>query len=39
MFVDELETKLESGAADLVEDFAVKLPFATICDIMGLPVD
>ncbi len=37
-FVSELETKLESGEADLVEDFAVKLPLATICDIMGLPI-
>jgi cholest-4-en-3-one 26-monooxygenase len=39
-FVGELETKLATdGEADLVEDFAVKLPLATICDIMGLPVD
>ena len=29
----------KNGEADLVEDFAVKLPLATICDIMGLPVD
>jgi cytochrome P450 len=29
----------EQGTADLVEDFAVKLPLATICDLMGLPVD
>ena len=35
-FVDKLERE---GSADLVEDFAVKLPLATICDIMGLPVD
>ena len=37
-FVAELEAKLmRDGEADLVEDFAVKLPLATICDIMGLP--
>src|SRR5688500_18263376 len=35
-FVDLLQ---RNGEADLVEDFAVKLPLATICDIMGLPVD
>ena len=35
-FVDLLD---KNGEADLVEDFAVKLPLATICDIMGLPVD
>jgi cholest-4-en-3-one 26-monooxygenase len=35
-FVATLE---EQGTADLVEDFAVKLPLATICDLMGLPVD
>jgi cholest-4-en-3-one 26-monooxygenase len=39
-FVAELEAVLErDGEADLVEDFAVKLPLATICDLMGLPVD
>jgi cholest-4-en-3-one 26-monooxygenase len=39
-FVAELTAQLErDGEADLVEDFAVKLPLATICDIMGLPVD
>jgi cholest-4-en-3-one 26-monooxygenase len=39
-FVDELEAKLATGSqADLVEDFAVKLPLATICDIMGLPIN
>jgi cholest-4-en-3-one 26-monooxygenase len=35
-FVAQLE---EHGTADLVEDLAVKLPLATICDLMGLPVD
>jgi cholest-4-en-3-one 26-monooxygenase len=35
-FVDLID---KNGEADLVEDFAVKLPLATICDIMGLPVD
>lgn len=39
-FADEFVALLEQrGEADLVEDFAVKLPLATICDIMGLPVD
>ena len=39
-FIDEFVALLEkNGEADLVEDFAVKLPLATICDIMGLPVD
>ena len=39
-FIDELVELLErQGSADVVEDFAVKLPLATICDIMGLPVD
>ena len=39
-FVGEFSDKLEhDGTADLVEDYAVKLPLATICDIMGLPVD
>ncbi|MEO8692160.1 MAG: cytochrome P450 [Acidimicrobiales bacterium] len=39
-FIDEFVELLETtGEADLVEDFAVKLPLATICDIMGLPVD
>ncbi|MEO5838540.1 MAG: cytochrome P450 [Acidimicrobiales bacterium] len=39
-FIDEFVDLLEkNGEADLVEDFAVKLPLATICDIMGLPVD
>jgi cholest-4-en-3-one 26-monooxygenase len=39
-FTDEFVALLEQhGEADLVEDFAVKLPLATICDIMGLPVD
>ena len=39
-FVAEFEQLLEDqGEADLVEDFAVKLPLATICDLMGLPPD
>jgi cholest-4-en-3-one 26-monooxygenase len=39
-FVAEFEQLLESqGEADLVEDFAVKLPLATICDLLGLPAD
>ena len=39
-FLDEFVALLEAnGTADLVEDFSVKLPLATICDIMGLPVD
>ena len=39
-FIGELVELLEQhGEADIVEDFAVKLPLATICDIMGLPVD
>ena len=39
-FIDEFMALIEkNGDADLVEDFAVKLPLATICDIMGLPVD
>ena len=39
-FVREFEELLESqGEADLVEDFSVKLPLATICDLLGLPAD
>jgi len=39
-FVGELEATLtREGSADLVEDFAVKLPLATICDILGVPID
>jgi cytochrome P450 len=39
-FTAEFVAKLEAeGTADLVEDLAVKLPLATICDLMGLPVD
>src|SRR5579864_4437407 len=39
-FVAEFERLLDSeGEADLVEDFAVKLPLATICDLVGLPAD
>jgi cytochrome P450 len=38
-FTAELEDLLErEGEADLVLDYAVKLPLATICDLMGLPV-
>jgi len=39
-FVGEFTVQLETqSTADLVEDFAVKLPLATICDLFGLPVD
>ncbi|MPY93620.1 MAG: cytochrome P450 [Acidimicrobiia bacterium] len=42
-FVDEFEAALRDGArgrpADLVDDLAVKLPLATICEMMGVPVD
>ncbi|MEO5843130.1 MAG: cytochrome P450 [Acidimicrobiales bacterium] len=39
-FTDEFVDVLErDGFADLVTDFAVKLPLATICGLMGLPVD
>ena len=39
-FVDSFEAKLETdGHADLVEDLAVGLPLATICEMMGVPVD
>ncbi len=39
-FAGELVQKLErDGEADLVMDFAVKLPLATICDLLGLPAD
>ena len=39
-FAAEFEQKLErDGEADLVMDFAVKLPLATICDMLGLPAD
>jgi cholest-4-en-3-one 26-monooxygenase len=39
-FVDSFEAKLASeGRADLVEDLAVGLPLAAICDMMGVPVD
>lgn len=39
-FTDEFVDILErDGDADLVSDFAVKLPLATICGLMGLPVD
>ncbi len=38
-FTAEFEELLErDGEADLVLDLAVKLPLATICDLMGLPV-
>ena len=39
-FAAEFTEVLErDGEADLVLDYAVKLPLATICDLMGLPVD
>jgi cytochrome P450 len=39
-FAAEFEQKLErDGEADLVMDFAIKLPLATICDMLGLPAD
>jgi cytochrome P450 len=39
-FTAELEQQLErDGEADLVMDFAIKLPLATICDLLGLPPD
>jgi cholest-4-en-3-one 26-monooxygenase len=39
-FTDEFEAKLEAeGRADLVNDLAVGLPLATICEMMGVPVD
>jgi cholest-4-en-3-one 26-monooxygenase len=39
-FAGELVQKLErDGEADLVMDFAIKLPLATICDLLGLPAD
>jgi cholest-4-en-3-one 26-monooxygenase len=39
-FVAEFARLLEQQEqVDLVEDFAVKLPLATMCDLLGLPVD
>jgi cholest-4-en-3-one 26-monooxygenase len=39
-FVDGFEAKLATeGRADLVEDLSVGLPLATICEMMGVPVD
>jgi cytochrome P450 len=38
-FVTEFEAGLEQGPVDLVGGLAVKLPLATICELMGLPVD
>ena len=39
-FTDEFITKLRAdGSADLVNDFSIKVPLATICHLMGLPVD
>ncbi len=39
-FVNEFEERLHSGEpTDLVDHLAVKLPLATICEMMGLPVD
>lgn len=41
-FVDEFEAALRGDGdepADLVDHLAVKLPLATICEMMGVPVD
>ncbi len=39
-FVDEFELALrDRGSVDLVDELAVKLPLATICEMMGVPVD
>jgi cholest-4-en-3-one 26-monooxygenase len=39
-FVDHFEQELDAnGTADLVEDLAVGLPLATICELVGVPVD
>jgi cytochrome P450 len=39
-FTAEFITKLRAdGSADLVNDFSIKVPLATICHLMGLPVD
>jgi cholest-4-en-3-one 26-monooxygenase len=39
-FVSGFESKLAAdGRADLVNDLAVGLPLATICEMMGVPVD
>ncbi len=39
-FVDQFEQKLlTEGRADLVNDLSVGLPLATICELMGVPVD
>jgi cholest-4-en-3-one 26-monooxygenase len=39
-FVDEFVDRLDrDGRADVVEDLAVKLPLATICDLMGVEPD
>lgn len=39
-FVGEFEAALdERGEVDLVNDLAVKLPLATICAMLGVPVD
>ena len=36
-FVEAFEAKLADGPADLINDFAVGLPLATICDMLGVP--
>ncbi|MGF1596861.1 MAG: hypothetical protein ACFCVK_07990 [Acidimicrobiales bacterium] len=39
-FTDEFVATLRAdGAADLVTDYAMKVPLATICHMMGVPVD
>ena len=39
-FTAEFVAVLErDGSADIVDDYAVKLPLATICELLGLPVD
>ena len=39
-FTDEFLDRLRAGgSADLVNDFSIKVPLATICHLMGLPVD
>ena len=39
-FVQEFADAIDAGrTVDLVEDFAVKLPLATICEMMGSPAD
>ena len=39
-FAEEFEAKVKAeGSADLVEDLAVKLPLATICEMFGVDAD